>query len=336
MFNKLFNIIGVMFPVLKKILVTGGAGFIGTNFLLYMVPRYPEITFINLDKLSYAADLGNLKEISKRQNYFFVWGDISDSETVNRVMRTNVDAIVNFAAETHVDNSIAAPQNFITTNITGCFNLLEAARKFKVKKFLQVSTDEVYGSLDREGYFTELSPLKPNNPYSASKAAADCLVRAFYKTYGLNVNITRCTNNYGPFQYQEKFIPAVIYKALRDEPVPIYGDGQQIRDWIFVRDHCHALELVLLHGREGRIYNIGAKEERTNLELAGSILHILGKSPSLINFVQDRPGHDRRYALKAGRISDELVWKPENVLEVALQKTVEWYVHKFNQLQAEE
>jgi dTDP-glucose 4,6-dehydratase len=325
-----------MFQVYKKILVTGGAGFIGTNFLLYMVPRYPEVTFINLDKLSYAADLGNLKEISKRQNYFFVWGDISESDTVNRVMRDNVEAVVNFAAESSAGNSIASPQNFITSNITGCFNLLEAARKFKVKKFLQVSTAEVYGSLGRDGYFTESSPLTPNNPYSASKAAADCLVRAYHKTYGLNVNISRSGNNYGPFQHREKFIPSVIYSALRDEPVVIYGDGQQVRDWIFVQDHCRALEMILLHGREGSIYNIGAEEERTNLELAGSILHILGRSSSLIKFVADRPGHDRRYALKADRITSELGWKPEHVLEVSLPKTVDWYIRRFSELQAEE
>lgn len=319
----------------KKILVTGGAGFIGSNFLLYMVPRYPQVTFINLDKLSYAADLSNLKEISKRQNYFFIWGDISDSETLNRVMKAGVDAIVNFAAESHVDNSIVSPQSFITSNIIGCFNLLESARKFKVKKFLQVSTGEVYGSLGKEGYFTELSPLKPNNPYSASKAAADCLARAYHKTYGLNVNISRCCNNYGPFQHREKFIPFVIYRALRDEPVTIYGDGRQIRDWIFVLDHCRALELILLYGREGRIYNISAEEKRTNLELAGTILHILGKSPSLINFVEDRPGHDRCYAIKAERITDELGWKPEHVLEVALPETVRWYVSKFTEQDVE-
>lgn len=320
----------------KKVLVTGGAGFIGTNFLLYMVPRYPETTFINLDKLTYAAELSNLKEVSKRQNYFFVLGDISNCETVTRVMREGVEAVVNFAAESHVDRSIASPHDFIDTNIKGCFNLLEAAREFKIKKFLQVSTDEVYGSLEPEGFFTEFSPLAPNNPYSASKAAADCLVRAYGRTYGLNVNITRSANNYGPYQHREKFIPTVIYNALRDKPVPIYGDGRQIRDWLFVEDHCRALELVLLQGHKGRVYNVGAEEERTNLELAGSILHILGKSSSLLNFVTDRPGHDRRYALQASRIRTELGWQPQNVLEVALQKTVKWYVQRINSWPVEE
>jgi dTDP-glucose 4,6-dehydratase len=320
----------------KKVLVTGGAGFIGTNFLLYMVPRYPETTFINLDKLTYAADLGNLKEVSKRQNYFFVLGDISNCETVTRVMREGVEAVVNFAAESHVDKSIASPHDFIATNIKGCFNLLEAAREFKIKKFLQVSTDEVYGSLGPEGCFTELSPLAPNNPYSACKAAADCLVRAYDRTYGLNTNITRSANNYGPYQHREKLIPTVIYNALRDQPVPIYGDGWQVRDWLFVEDHCRALELVLLQGRKGRVYNVGAEEERTNLELAGSILHILGKSSSLLNFVTDRPGHDRRYALQSSRIRTELGWQPQNVLEVALQKTVRWYAQKNNFLPVEE
>ena len=320
----------------KKVLVTGGAGFIGTNFLLYMVPRYPDITFINLDKLTYASDLDNLKEISKRSNYFFVWGDIGDSETVNRVMSENVEAVVNFAAETHVDRSISSPHDFVYTNIKGCFNLLEASRKCNIKKYLQVSTDEVYGSLGPKEYFTESSPLAPNNPYAAGKAAADCMTRAYFRTYGLNVNITRSTNNYGPFQYREKFIPTVIYSALRDEPIPLYGDGLQIRDWLHVEDQCCALESVLFRGEAGRVYNIGAEEERTNLELAGSILHILGKSPSLINFVADRPGHDRRYAIKAGRIREELGWQPRHVLEVALQTTVQWYVEKFNALELKE
>jgi len=322
--------------VLKRVLVTGGAGFIGSNFLRYMVPRFPEVTFVNLDKLTYAADLYNLKEISKRQNYFFIWGDISDKETLSKVMRDGVDAIVNFAAESHVDKSIADPNNFISTNIQGCFNLLEWARKLKIQKFLQVSTDEVYGSLAGEGSFRENSPLAPNNPYSASKAAADCLVRSYHKTYGLNVNITRSSKNYGPYQYSDKFIPTVIYNAMRDEPVPIYGDGQQIRDWIYVLDHCRALELVLMNGKPGAVYNIGAEEEITNLELAGSILHLMGKSASLINFISDRPGHDRRYSVNAVKIKAELNWQPENVLEVALQKTVEWYLQKFASFEKEE
>ena len=314
----------------KKVLVTGGAGFIGTNFLLYMVPRYPETTFINLDKLTDAADLVNLKEVSKRQNYFFVLGDIGNCITVSRVMREGVEAVINFAAESHVAKSIASPHDFIATNIKGCFNLLEAAREFKIKKFLQVSADEVYGSLGPKECFTELSPLAPNNPYAASKAAADCLVRSYHQTYGLNVNITRSVNNHGPYQRREKFIPTVVCNALQDLPVPIYGDGRQIRDWLFVEDHCRALELVLLRGSKGRVYNIAAREERTSLELAGSILHILGKSSSLLNLMADRPGHDRRCVLESSRIRAELGWQPRHVLEVALQKTVLWYAQKEN------
>lgn len=321
----------------KKILVTGGAGFIGTNFLLYMVPRYPETTFINLDKLTYAADLENLKEVSKRQNYFFIWGDISNYETITRVIKEGVEAVVNFAAESHVAKSITSPSEFITTNVKGCFNLLEAAREFKIRKFLQVSTAAVYGTpAVKEGPFTELSPLEPSNPYSASKAAADCLVRAYTWSYGLNANIMRSANNYGPYQHWEKFIPAVISNALQDKPVSIQGKGQRVRDWLFVEDHCRALELALLRGRRGRVYNISAEEERADLELAGSILHILGKSSSLLNFVDDCSGDDQRYALQAGLIQRELGWQPQSVLEVALQKTVEWYVQRFgNRLGAE-
>lgn len=313
----------------QKILVTGGAGFIGSNFLLEMVPRYPRISFINMDKLTYAADLSNLERIDGSSNYLFIRGDISDAEAVNNVVNEGVDAIINFAAESHVDRSIVSPLQFAATNITGCLNLLEAARRVRIKKFVQVSTDEVYGSLAKGGFFTETSPLAPNNPYSASKASADCLTRAYHRTYGLNACITRSVNNYGPYQHREKFIPVVVYRALRDEPIPVYGDGMQVRDWLFVQDHCRALERVLFDGKPGEIYNISAEEERTNLELAGSILHIMGKSPSLLNFVADRPGHDRRYAVKAEKIKQELGWEPKCVLELALQKTVEWYLYKY-------
>ncbi len=314
----------------QKVLVTGGAGFIGSHFLLEMVPRYPRIHFINIDKLTYAADLQNLKAIDKSSNYSFIQGDISNVEAVNAVVNEGVDAIVNFAAESHVDRSIAGPQPFIATNISGCLNLLEAGRRAGLKKFVQVSTDEVYGSLSREGFFVETTPLSPNNPYSASKASADCLTRAYHRTFDLHTCLTRSVNNYGPHQNREKFIPKVIYHALRDEPIPVYGDGMQVRDWLFVKDHCRAVELVLFYGKPGEIYNISAEEERTNLELAGSILHIMGKSPSLLNFVPDRPGHDRRYAVKAEKIKDELGWEPRCVLEVALQQTVAWYIQKFN------
>ncbi len=315
--------------MLHSILVTGGAGFIGSNFLLYMVPRYPGVSFINMDKLTYASDLSNLKEISTCSNYFFFCGDISNQQDVDDVMKERVEAIVNFAADSHLDNSIVAPRNFIDSNICGCYYLLEAARNNKIKKFLQVSSNEVYGSLGKNGFFTEETPMAPNNPYSAGKASADCLTRAYHRTYNLDTCITRSVNNYGPYQQREKFIPSVIYHALCDEPIPVYGDGMQVRDWIFVRDHCRALEQVLFHGKAGEVYNIGAEEERTNLELAGSILHILGKSPSLLNFVPDRPGHDRRYAVKAEKIKKELGWEPRSVLEVALQQTVAWYVRKY-------
>ncbi len=313
----------------KNVLVTGGAGFIGSNFLLYMVPRYPRTKFVNLDQLTYAADITRLEEIEDYPNYSFMRGDIRNQETVNQIIQEGVEAVINFAAHSHVDRSIAAPRDFIDTNISGCFHLLEAARTCKIRRFLQVSTDEVYGSLGEQGYFSEDSPLAPNNPYAASKAAADCLVRSYCKTYGFPGLVTRCTNNYGPRQHREKFIPTVIFKALRDESVPIYGDGRQIRDWIYVEDHCRALEQVLLAGKPGSIYNIGTNEEKTNLELAGSILNILGKSPALLHFVKDRPGHDRRYALAAGSIREELGWRPCYALELALTLTVNWYVSYF-------
>ena len=297
--------------------------------MLHMVPLYPRTHFVNMDKLTYAADISRLEAISGEANYSFINGDIINQEIVDTIMRDDVEAVVNFAAHSHVDRSIAAPLDFIHTNICGSFYLLEAARKFKIKRFLQVSTDEVYGSLEEKEAFTEESTLAPNNPYAASKAAADCLVRSYCKTYAFPGMVTRCTNNYGPRQHREKFIPTVIYNALQDEPVPLYGDGQQVRDWIFVADHCRALEQVLLQGKPGGVYNIGANEERTNLELAGSILHILRKSPELLCFVKDRPGHDRRYALATDCIRKELGWQPRFDLEVALTRTVGWYVNYF-------
>ncbi len=309
----------------NTILVTGGAGFIGGNFLLYMVPRHPKTTFINVDKLTYASKIKSLAAINHRNNYFFVQGDIADSRAVESVFQNGIDAVVHFAAESNVDRSIANPQLFVTTNILGTCNLLEWSKRREVKKFIHVSTDKVYGSLDHEGVFTELSPLAPNNPCSSTKAAADCMVRAYHKTHGLNVNITRSSNNYGPHQNEEKFIPGVIKQALRDEPVFIYGDGRQVRDWIYVEDHCRALESVLLRGSAGEVYNVGAEEEMVNLELAGSILHILGKSSSLLRFVEDRPGHDRRCAVNANKIRRELGWKPVHSMDTALKRTVNWY-----------
>jgi len=315
--------------VFKKILVTGGAGFIGSNFLEYMVPRYPGIVFINFDKLTRSADPGNLEAVDGRPNYLFIRGDIADRDTVEWVIGEGIDAVVNFAAEYHEDRSMSFSGGFVMTDVVGCFNLLEAAQKFKVKRFLQVSTAEVYGSPIEEEYFGESALPDPGSRGLAAKAAADCLARAYHRSCGMHVCISRCTNNYGPYQHREKFIPAVVYRALRDEPVPIMGDGRQVRDWIYVRDHCRALELLLFKGRPGRIYNIAAEEERTNLELAGTILHILGKSSSLLNFVPGLSGYQGRCAVRPDRIKKELGWKQVHVLEVALQETVKWYEQRF-------
>ena len=285
---------------------------------------------MNFDKLTYASEIKNLEAVKHRSNYIFIQGDIAESQAVENVLEMGVDAVIHFAAESNVDRSIADPHLFVTTNVTGTYNLLEWSKRQEVKKFVQVSTDKVYGSLKKEGYFTELTPLAPNNPSSATKASADCMARAFFKTYGLNVSITRSSNNYGPYQNEEKFIPRIIKNALRDEPIFIYGDGRQVRDWVFVEDHCRALESVLFKGSAGEVYNVGAEEEIANLELAGSILHILGKSSSLLHFVEDRPGHDRRCAVKADKICRELGWKPAYTMDTMLEKTVNWYVEKIS------
>ncbi|BAF59262.1 MAG: dTDP-glucose 4,6-dehydratase [Pelotomaculum sp.] len=307
-----------------KLLVTGGAGFIGSNFIHFIHRKHWDWQIVNLDKLTYAGNLKNLEGLDV-DRHRFVRGDIADPDVVNELAGERPDAIVNFAAESHVDRSISNPSPFIDSNVKGVQVLLEAARRFGIKKFIQVSTDEVYGSLGPDGAFNENSPLAPNSPYSASKAAADLLCRAYYKTYHLPVIVTRCSNNFGPRQYPEKFIPVVITCALANRPVPVYGDGLNVRDWLYVADHCRALEAVILAGRAGEVYNIGGGRELTNLELAGEILRLLGKPASLIRFVADRPGHDRRYAVDSSKIRRELGWRPVCEFEKALGETVRWY-----------
>ncbi|MCL6598832.1 MAG: dTDP-glucose 4,6-dehydratase [Alicyclobacillus macrosporangiidus] len=309
-----------------KLLVTGGAGFIGSNFVRYILHKYPDYQVVNLDALTYAGNLENLRDVEKMPNYLFVKGDIGDASVVHSIMETGIDVVVNFAAESHVDRSILDPFAFTRTNIFGTQRLLEAAREYKVHKFVQVSTDEVYGSLGSTGFFTEETPLAPNSPYSASKASADLLVRAYHETYGLPVNITRCSNNYGPYQFPEKLIPLMISNALEDKPLPVYGDGLNIRDWLHVEDHCAAIDLVIHKGVDGEIYNIGGSNERTNIEIVKTILRELDKPESLIRYVQDRLGHDRRYAIDATKIKRELGWAPKYTFETGIVETIRWYV----------
>ncbi|MDW7684974.1 MAG: dTDP-glucose 4,6-dehydratase [Bacillota bacterium] len=308
-----------------NVLVTGGAGFIGSHFLRHMVPKYPLYQFINLDALTYAGDPRNLEDLERFSNYRFIYGDICDHQLVNTVVSEGIHVIVNFAAESHVDRSIANARTFLDTNIGGTFTLLEAARQFGLEKFIQISTDEVYGSLGREGAFTEDSPLRPNNPYAASKTSADLLALAYGKTYRIPVTITRSSNNFGPFQHPEKLIPKMILNALADKPLPVYGDGQYVRDWIYVTDHCLAIELVLHSGKAGHIYNIGANQEYKNIDLVRNILNILQKPLSLIQFVADRPGHDRRYAINAAKIQRELGWQPVSNFQESLAATIRWF-----------
>ncbi len=309
----------------KKMLVTGGAGFIGSNFIRLMLNKYEDLKIINLDLLTYAGNLENLTDIQDNPNYTFIKGDIADYQIVNEVMQ-GVDAVVNFAAESHVDRSITDPTVFIRTNVMGTQVLLDAAKKHQVARYLQVSTDEVYGSLGPTGYFTEATPIAPNSPYSASKAGADLLVRAYYETFGLPVLITRCSNNYGPYQYPEKLIPLFIKRALNDESVPVYGDGLNVRDWLHVDDHCKAIDVVLNKGNVGEVYNIGGNNEKANIEITKLILAGLCKPESLINYVQDRLGHDRRYAIDSSKIQQELGWTPEYTFEQGIKETIEWYL----------
>lgn len=308
-----------------KILVTGGAGFIGSNFVRYILNKHSDYEIVNIDALTYCGNLENLIEIEDNPNYTFIKGDISNKELINEIM-VDIDYIVNFAAESHVDRSIEDPEIFIKSNILGTQVLLDAAKKYDIKKFLQISTDEVYGSLDKTGYFTEDTCLAPNSPYSASKAGADLMVRAYNETFNLPMNITRCSNNYGPYQFPEKLIPLMISNALEDEPLPVYGDGLNVRDWLHVYDHCTAIDLVLHKGKSGEIYNIGGNNEKKNIEIVKLILENLGKSESLIKYVKDRPGHDRRYAIDSTKIQKELGWKPKYTFETGISETIKWYL----------
>ena len=308
-----------------KLLVTGGAGFIGSNFIHYILRQHPDWQITNLDKLTYAGNLENLKDVENSPAYQFVRGDIADRELITSLLQNKFDVVVNFAAESHVDRSILDPSPFIETNVKGTQVLLEGARQFHIERFVQVSTDEVYGST-YSGSFTEMSPLSPNSAYAASKASADLLCRAYFQTHRLPVIITRSSNNFGPHQFPEKLVPLTITNVLEDKPIPIYGDGLNIRDWIYVEDHCKALELVIQKGEPGEAYNIAGNHEKTNLELTYKLLELLGKPRSLIQFVTDRPGHDRRYSLDTTKIARELGWKATYSFEEALTSTVDWYL----------
>ena len=309
-----------------KLLVTGGAGFIGSNFIRYYLKENPNDSIVNLDKLTYAGNLESLKDIEGDKRYKFIHGDIADFNLVDRLLKDGIDVVINFAAESHVDRSIDDPSPFLNTNITGTQLILESSRRNKISRFIQVSTDEVYGSLEPIGLFTERSALKPNSPYAASKASADLLTRAYFKTYNFPALITRCSNNYGPYQFPEKLIPLFVTNALLDEPLPVYGDGLNIRDWLYVEDHCRAIDIVLKRGKEGEVYNIGGNTEKKNIEITDKILSILNKPPTLKKFVKDRPGHDRRYAIDSTKIKMELGWEPKYQFEEAIRKTIQWYI----------
>jgi dTDP-glucose 4,6-dehydratase len=344
----------------ETILITGGAGFIGSNFIRYILRRaqddtirqaqddtirraqddtirqaqddtirqaQDDIRIVNLDALTYAGNLENLRDIENHQYYKFIHGRIEDSKLVRKIIETeNISGIINFAAESHVDRSIIEARPFIDTNIIGTLTLLEAVRDYKLSRFLQISTDEVYGSLGTEGYFTETTPLEPRSPYSASKASADHLVLSFVNTYGINALITRCSNNYGPYQFPEKLIPLMILNALEEKKLPVYGDGLHVRDWIYVEDHCSAIWTVYQKGKSGEVYNVGGRTEKPNMEIVKSILKILNKPDTLIEFVKDRPGHDRRYAIDCTKIEKELGWTRETNLEDGLKSTIQWYL----------
>jgi dTDP-glucose 4,6-dehydratase len=334
----------------KNILVTGGAGFIGSNFIPHLLETHPGVKVINLDLLTYAGDLGNLAEVENNPDYTFVQGDICDTALVSRLFAEHqIDGVIHFAAESHVDNSITGPKAFVQTNVVGTFNLLEVARKhwmdapherkagWEHARFLHVSTDEVYGSLGETGLFTETTPYAPNSPYSASKASSDHFVRSYFHTFGLGVVTTNCSNNYGPKQHDEKLIPVIIRKAIKGDAIPIYGDGMNIRDWLYVLDHCKGILLAFEKGKEGETYNIGGRNERNNLYIAKTICALLneihpdpaGSYERLITFVKDRPGHDQRYAIDATKIESELGWRAAENFESGIEKTVQWYVKKF-------
>ena len=307
------------------VLVTGGCGFIGSNFVRYLLGSH-DCKVVNVDKLTYAGNLENLSDIVDHPNYEFVRGDIADRALVEGVASKGIDVVINFAAESHVDRSIEEAGVFIETNVLGTQVLLEATRNYGIPRFVQISTDEVYGSLGPRGSFTETSPLVPNSPYSASKTAADLLVRAYHKTYGLDTVITRCSNNYGPYQFPEKLIPLMISNALEDKPLPVYGDGMNVRDWIYVEDHCRAIDVIMHRGKGGEVYNIGADKELPNIEIVKIILNRLNKPESLIKFVKDRPGHDRRYAIDSAKLRNELGWDTTYPFEEAIDLTIRWYV----------
>lgn len=309
-----------------KLLVTGGAGFIGNCFIRYMLSTHPEYKIINLDALTYAGNIENLDDVKDNPQYMFVHGNICDKKLVPELVE-DVDAIINFAAESHVDRSITGPEVFIDTNVKGTLNLLQAAKDANIQRFLQVSTDEVYGSLGKDGYFYETTPLSPNSPYSTSKASADMLVRAYHETYKLPTLNTRCSNNYGPYQYPEKLIPFFISQLLKGEKVPVYGDGLNVRDWLYVYDHCSAIDTVLHKGKVGEVYNIGGHNEKTNMEITRIILDAMGKDESSIKYVEDRLGHDRRYAIDNAKIQSELGWEPSLTFEEGIKLTIDWYLN---------
>jgi dTDP-glucose 4,6-dehydratase len=312
---------------MQNILITGGAGFIGSNFVHFMMNKHPNYKIINFDALTYAGNLENLTSIEKNPNYTFVKGDICNKEQVLKAFRDySIDTVVHFAAESHVDRSISGPAVFVETNVVGTQVLLDVSREIGVERFLHVSTDEVYGSLGATGYFTEETSLHPNSPYSASKASSDMLVLAYHHTFGFPGLVTRCSNNYGPYQFPEKLIPLLIANALNDKPIPVYGDGSNVRDWLYVEDHCSALDIVLHNGTIGDVYNIGGHNEWKNIDIVRVVLKEIGKPESLITYVKDRPGHDKRYAIDAAKIQNELGWVPSYQFENGIKKTVQWYL----------
>lgn len=310
---------------MPTLLVTGGCGFIGSNFVRQLLATDAAVRVINFDALTYAGNLANLADIASNPRYTFVKGDITDREQVRAAMQKGVTDVIHFAAESHVDRSIQDSGPFVRTNVLGTQILLDAAREFNVAKYVQVSTDEVYGSLGSTGYFTEQTPLDPSSPYSASKAASDLLVKAYQHTFGMHAVITRCSNNYGPYQFPEKLIPLFVTNLMKDEPVPVYGDGMQIRDWIHVLDHCSGVEAAWRNGRSGEVYNFGGRCEKANLHLTQTLLELLGKPQSLIRYVKDRPGHDRRYAIDCAKAERELGWTRRHTFEQGLQDTIDWY-----------